>query len=85
MAERRHFNKDIRSYDAHIYYFGNYEPSRKEAYGLREALIKEFTAEIDNGDLRVYQMHDIPIGPHATAMWECDFATPEMFSKIVPW
>ncbi|VVT46314.1 uncharacterized protein SAPINGB_P001152 [Magnusiomyces paraingens] len=79
------FNDYIKSYDIHTYYNVGHEPSRQEAFELREKLQKDFAKEIAAGELNVYRMWDKAIGPHITAMWECDFKSPELFSRIVPW
>lgn len=79
------FNNYIKSYDIHTYYNVTDEKSRKESFDLREKLIKDFAPEIAAGQLNVYKMWDKAIGPHITAMWECDFKSPELFSRIVPW
>lgn len=79
------FNEKIKSYDIHTYYHVDNKESRAEAYNLREKLQKDFAEEIAAGKLNVFKMWDKPIGPHITAMWECDFKSPEVFAKIVPW
>lgn len=75
----------IKSYDIHTYYFQSHEPSRQEAIALREKLAKDFAPEVAQGQINIHKLWDAPIGPHPYAMWECDFKSPEIFSRIVPW
>lgn len=75
----------IKSYDIHTYYFQSHEASKQEASDLRDKLAKDFATEVANGDINIYKLWDRPIGPHPYAMWECDFKSPEIFSKLIPW
>lgn len=76
---------NIKSYDIHTYYFQSHDASSLEAKALREKLAKDFAKDVEKGDLNIYKLWDKPIGPHPYAMWECDFKSPELFSRIVPW
>lgn len=84
MTEER-FSDQIKGYDIHTYFFQSHEPSVKEASELREKLMAEFSEDIHQGNIRVYKLFDGPIGPHPYGMWECDFKSPEIFAKLVPW
>lgn len=79
------FNRHIKSYDIHTYFFQTWPESLNEASVLRAQLKKDFAQEILEGKLRVYDMVPRPIGPHPYGMWECDFNSQEIFSKVVPW
>lgn len=81
------FSKElgIISYDIHTYYSQSNEASRAEAAALRDKLATEFSSYVDAGELFIYKLWDRPIGPHPYAMWECDFKTPELYAKLVPW
>jgi len=65
----------ISSFHAHIYY----DPSttRDKAERLRELVAERFL--VRNGS-----WHDVPVGPHPSAMFQISFAK-EVFPKIVPW
>ena len=65
----------ISSFHAHIYY----DPSatRAKAERLRELVAERFL--VRNGS-----WHDVPVGPHPSAMFQISFAT-DVFPKIVPW
>ena len=63
----------ISDYHAHIYYDAN---SRPLAAQLREWIEDQFT-------VRMGRWHDIPVGPHPTAMYQVAFA-PDQFPSIVP-
>lgn len=75
----------IKSYDIHTYYFQSHEGSRQEASDLKDKLAKDFADEVAKGELNIFKLWDAPIGPHPYAMWECDFYSPELFARIVPW
>ncbi|CUM62570.1 uncharacterized protein PRCAT00000122001 [Priceomyces carsonii] len=79
------FYGSIKSYDIHTYWNLNSTKERLQAYELRERVLKDFTEDINNGNIRVYRFWDKPIGPHPLNMWELDFKSPEIFSKIVPY
>lgn len=84
-APGKPFNDFFKSYDIHTYYNAADERSRSEALQLRLKLQSDFAAEIAAHEINVYKMWDEPIGPHVIAMWECDFKSPEIFARIVPW
>jgi len=65
----------ISSFHAHIYY----DPAgtRREAELLRERVAERFL--VRNGN-----WHDVPVGPHPSAMFQISFAK-ELFPRIVPW
>lgn len=79
------FSDKIISYDVHTYFYQSWPPSRDEGFELRQRLAREFSDDIKAGKVRVHGFIDRPIGPHPYGMWECDFSSPEMFSKVVPW
>lgn len=62
----------IRSFDFHTYWNNNNPKDREFAYELREKVQKEFAKEIENGQVRVHQFWDTPVGPHPLNMWEID-------------
>lgn len=66
----------ITGYHAHIYY----DPSstRDEAALIREQIATLFPA------VRLGRWHDVPVGPHAVAMYQVAFAVEE-FPRFVPW
>ncbi len=66
---------DITGYHAHIYY----DPLRTKPHAelLREAIAAQFEAVVG-------RWHDVPVGPHVTAMYQVAFEIPE-FPRIVPW
>ncbi|RUP43189.1 DOPA-like domain-containing protein [Jimgerdemannia flammicorona] len=70
------------SYDVHVYFDHTSPKDVESATQLRERIIKEFG---HFEDLRVFQMHKKPLGPHPTGMFECDFRDPQIFGHIVPW
>ncbi|MBV9860333.1 MAG: 4,5-dioxygenase [Alphaproteobacteria bacterium] len=64
----------ISGYHAHLYY----DPeTRPLAERLRQAIGETF-------DVRLGRMHDVPIGPHPTAMYQVAFPVAE-FPRLVPW
>ena len=65
---------DITSYHSHIYF----DPvTRDFAVALRDAIAAGFTVELG-------RVHDVPVGPHSSAMYQVAFKTDE-FAKLVPW
>jgi aromatic ring-cleaving dioxygenase len=65
----------IRDYHAHIYY----EPrTRPVAERLRAEMEQLFP------QARFGRWHDVPVGPHPSAMFQIAFPT-QMFDAIVPW
>lgn len=63
----------ITDYHAHIYYDAI---SRDRAALLREAIQRAFT-------VRMGRWHDVPVGPHPSAMYQVAFA-PDQFPALVP-
>lgn len=63
----------ITEYHAHIYYDAI---SRERAAQLREWVEQKFT-------VRMGRWHDVPVGPHPTAMYQIAF-TPDQFPTLVP-
>ncbi|CCE83031.1 Piso0_002805 [Millerozyma farinosa CBS 7064] len=78
------FIEGIRSYDIHTYWYNNNKEEREAALLLREKVLNVFAKEIEAGDIRVYKPWETPIGPHPLSMWELDFKSPAIFSRIVP-
>ena len=75
MAEAREIG-DIQSYHAHVYY--DPEHTKQTASWVREEIEKRFTP------IRMGRWHDVPVGPHPTAMFQVAFGT-ELFETLVPW
>jgi aromatic ring-cleaving dioxygenase len=63
----------IHDYHAHVYYDAL---SRDRAARLRAWLEQRFT-------VRMGRWHDVPVGPHPTAMYQVAFA-PDQFPTLVP-
>jgi DOPA 4,5-dioxygenase len=64
----------IHAWHAHVYY----DPADKSpAEALREGIATRFPAA------RLGRWHDVPVGPHPTAMYQVLFA-PELFPTLVP-
>jgi DOPA 4,5-dioxygenase len=63
----------ITEYHAHIYYNAL---NRHHATTLRSAIEQRFT-------VRMGRWHDVPVGPHPTAMYQVAF-TPDLFPTLVP-
>jgi DOPA 4,5-dioxygenase len=63
----------IHDYHAHIYYDA---VSRDRAAQLRTWVEERFT-------VRMGRWHDVPVGPHPTAMYQVAFA-PDQFPTLVP-
>ena len=65
----------IRDYHAHVYY----EPStRPQAEQLRVRMESLFPSA------RYGRWHDVPVGPHPSAMFQVAFQV-ELFDTLVPW
>jgi aromatic ring-cleaving dioxygenase len=65
----------ISSFHAHIYY--DPDTTRRVAERLRERVAERFV--VRNGS-----WHDVPVGPHPSAMFQISFAK-DVFHSIVPW
>lgn len=65
----------ISSYHAHIYY--DPATTRPVAECLREAIAERFS-------VRLGRWHDVPVGPHAQAMFQVAFL-PDVFPAFIPW
>lgn len=63
----------ITEYHAHIYYDA---ASRDRAAQLRTMIEERFT-------VRMGRWHDVPVGPHPTAMYQIAFA-PDQFPTLAP-
>jgi aromatic ring-cleaving dioxygenase len=63
----------ITEYHAHIYYNA---VTREHAAALRSAIESGFT-------VRMGRWHDVPVGPHPSAMYQVAFA-PDQFPSLVP-
>jgi DOPA 4,5-dioxygenase len=66
----------IDSYHAHIYYDPGHTKDR--AIWVRQEIETRFS------EARMGRMHDVPVGPHPSAMFQVAFGT-ELFDQIVPW
>jgi DOPA 4,5-dioxygenase len=64
----------IASFHAHVYYD---EDTRAEAERLRVWIGERFLVTLG-------RWHDVPVGPHARAMYQVAFAV-EVFPALVPW
>lgn len=78
------FYGGVVSYDIHTYWNNNNPKEREAAFELREKVQHEFVHEIVNGEIRVHQFWDRPVGPHPINMFEIDFKSPEVFARVVP-
>ena len=65
----------IRSYHAHIYYEAH---TRADAERLRAEMERLFPQAIYG------RWHDVPVGPHPSAMFQVAFA-PDLFASLAPW
>ncbi len=75
MAEAKDIGA-IEGYHAHIYY--DPEHTKEAAAWVREQIEQRFTP------IRMGRWHDVPVGPHPTAMFQVAFGT-ELFDSLVPW
>jgi DOPA 4,5-dioxygenase len=66
----------ITDYHAHVYYDPNDADSRARAALLREWVEARFP-------VRMGRWHDVPVGPHPTAMYQIAFQ-PEVFAELAP-
>ena len=65
----------VASFHAHVYFDG--PAQRDAALALREQIAQRFAVALG-------RVHDVPIGPHARAMYQVAFDV-QSFGKIVPW
>lgn len=70
-----HILGEIQGWHAHVYY--DPAATRAVAAGLRDRIEAEFP------DAVLGRWHDIPVGPHPTAMYQVAFA-PALFPTLVP-
>jgi len=66
---------DVLSYHAHIYY--DPPATRATAEALRQRIAERFVVQLG-------RWHDVPVGPHANAMFQVAFSPP-VFASFVPW
>jgi DOPA 4,5-dioxygenase len=64
----------IASYHAHIYFDAN---TRADALTIRDWIAARFRVQLG-------RVHDRPIGPHTSAMYQVAFE-PAEFDRLVPW
>jgi aromatic ring-cleaving dioxygenase len=64
----------IASYHAHVYFDAN---TRADALKIRDWVAARFRVQLG-------RVHDRPIGPHTSAMYQVAFETGE-FDRLVPW
>ncbi|KAJ3163353.1 nucleolar complex protein 14 [Irineochytrium annulatum] len=64
------------AYDVHIYFTLDQIDFARE---LHATVAKEFP------DMKLFRVHEKPIGPHPMPMFEVNIATPEQFAAFVPW
>lgn len=67
----------ITDYHIHVYYDPNDPDSRARAARLREWVEQRFAG------IRMGRWHDVPVGPHPTAMYQIQFPV-EAFPALVP-
>ena len=65
----------IRDYHAHIYYEQESRPQAEQLRIQMEALFPQ---------ARFGRWHDLPVGPHPSAMFQVAFST-ELFATLAPW
>lgn len=65
----------IRSYHAHVYFRS--APERDAALALRTLIGERFSVQLG-------RVHDVPIGPHVSPMYQVAFAR-DVFEPFVPW
>ncbi|EME42254.1 hypothetical protein DOTSEDRAFT_134205 [Dothistroma septosporum NZE10] len=66
-------------FDIHIYFLQTNERETSFARKLHERIRREFP------ELRIYQFHDKPIGPHPVGMFEVNVFSPHQFGAFVSW
>lgn len=74
MAEGFIETAGITGYHAHVYYDAQ---SRLAAERLRSAVGERFAVQLG-------RWHDVPVGPHPSAMYQLAFGVAE-FPRLVPW
>jgi DOPA 4,5-dioxygenase len=57
-----------------VYFTADTKP---DALAIREEIGAQFRVELG-------RVHDVPVGPHPTAMYQVAFGTP-VFANLVPW
>ena len=65
----------IEAWHAHVYYDAATKP-------VASALYQELAQRFPTA--RMGRMHDVPVGPHPSAMYQVLFA-PELFAELVPY
>ena len=65
----------IHSYHAHVYF--DSADARERAAALRQRIGERFVVQLG-------RWHDVPVGPHPTAMYQVAFA-PDQFDRLVQW
>jgi aromatic ring-cleaving dioxygenase len=68
-------DQTIQDWHAHVYFTD--AASKATALRLREAIGARF-------ETRLGRVHDVPVGPHPTPMYQVAFAN-ELFASLVPW
>ena len=63
----------ITDYHIHVYY----DPESRD----RAAILRQWVEE--RFPVRMGRWHDVPVGPHVTAMYQIQF-TPDLFPTLVP-
>lgn len=76
MSESAKNPNAISAWHAHVYYDPKDAESRARAARLRHAVEARFAA-------RMGRWHDVPVGPHPSAMYQIAFG-PELFPTLAP-
>lgn len=72
------FPDPVHAFDIHVYFFQNSQEYTQKAYSLRQKLIQNFPS------LRIYDLINRPVGPHATGMFQAVVTSPLEFGQVVP-
>ncbi|MCJ1240675.1 hypothetical protein MMC14_008679 [Varicellaria rhodocarpa] len=72
-------NDNKNGFDVHIYFYQENEEQATFAKELWERIRREFP------ELRIYSVHEKPIGPHVTGMFEVNIFTPAQFGAFISW